>query len=351
MKCLVPCGTTIRITAPSTQAGRLAGQQLASGFTAILVALQGDLEYFSKHLKLPRWNTNKNCCCLCQAGGIGPNTFKNFSPNAPWRQTLWSAAAWRLWAGRSQCVLFSLPHLNCWSVCLDWVHSKYLGNDQQQFASVLYLLCFELMGGEAAENLAHLWVQTKEVYTALGITDRYKFLGKISMFLKPSGEVKLRGKAVEVKSLGPVLLVLWARYMNSSLEIHRMVRCLLQLNCEVERVLKEHKCADALPPAAAQRFYQACQQMAHVQCLLYDHFTTEDVPKLFSITAKLHSIVHISSLAHCISPQRVWCFAGEDYMNVCKVLRKQCVHGTDPHLAPSKMMEHFRLGMHYQLQA
>ena len=130
--------------------------------------------------------------------------------------------------------------------------------------------------------------------------------------------------------------------MNQNLQMHRMVLALLKLNCQMEQILAENKAADALPTACAAKFVQACEQMSHLQCLLFDHFAAEDsTPVLFTVTAKLHALVHISALA--------WCFLGEDYMHVCKVLCQQCCHGTTPYQAPGKMVERLRLGMHFQL--
>ena len=42
-------------------AGKKAGTALAGGYIAPLVALQGDLEYFSTHLQMPRWNAASGC--------------------------------------------------------------------------------------------------------------------------------------------------------------------------------------------------------------------------------------------------------------------------------------------------
>lgn len=66
----------------STQAGKLAGAELADGFIAPLICLMGDLEFHSNHLQMPRWNVNSNCCSLCQAAGKGPLTFRNFQSDA-----------------------------------------------------------------------------------------------------------------------------------------------------------------------------------------------------------------------------------------------------------------------------
>ena len=128
-----------------------------------------------------------------------------------------------------------------------------------------------------------------------------------------------------------------------------MITAMLKLNVEMEKLLAENKCYDAFPPIPAKRFLDCANQMAHVQCLLYDRFVDEPGPTLFAVTSKLHSLIHIASLAAFLNPQRVWCFAGETYMNVCKVLCKQCVHGVKPQFAPAKMMHHFQLAMHYQM--
>ena len=114
----------------STQAGKLAGAELADGFIAPLICLMGDLEFHSNHLQMPRWNVNSNCCSLCQAAGKGPLTFRNFQSDAPWMGTLWAPNTWREWPQRSQAVIFQLPHLSCWNICQDYMHAKFLGVDQ-----------------------------------------------------------------------------------------------------------------------------------------------------------------------------------------------------------------------------
>ena len=292
----------------------------------------------------------KSCCPLCKAEGSGPNTFKNFLPTAPWHDTEWTATTWRASDQRTKSKIFDLEHLNCWSVCLDLMHCRYLGTDQHQYASVLYLLVFEMMPHEPLQNLQQLWKEIKDLYRDLGVKNQYNFFGKISMFYKKSGECRLRGKASEVRFIGSVLQVLWERRRNAELEIHRMISCMLKLNTQLETILQDHKGCNALPPEEAAVFEQSCQKMCHLQCLLYDHFCNEEnTPRLFPVTAKLHALVHISKLSRYISPHKVGCFAGEDFMHVCKILCKQCVHGTKPQLPPAKMVGKFRLAMHYEL--
>ena len=330
-------------------AGKKAGTALAGGYIAPLVALQGDLEYFSTHLQMPRWNAASGCCSLCRAGGSGVTSCKVFDDAPPSKETVWTASSRKALGFSSQAKIFDLPWLSACNVCLDSLHCKYLGTDQYQFASILYILCYHILDNEPATNLGLLWNRIQKHYAEQNTSYRYKYLNKLSMFVRAKGPLKLRGKGAEIKGFGAILLLLWLEFKNDALEIHRMITAMLKLNVEMETILAANKCYDAFPPIPARRFHACANQMAHIQCLLYDRFVDEPGPTLFGVTSKLHSLVHIASLAAFLNPQRVWCFAGEDYMNVCKILCKQCVHGVKPFFAPAKMMSHFQVGMHYQM--
>ena len=52
----------------SSLAAKLAGQPLANGWKGLLVSLEGDLEYFTRYLGVPRWNANVTCCALLPQG-------------------------------------------------------------------------------------------------------------------------------------------------------------------------------------------------------------------------------------------------------------------------------------------
>ena len=135
-----------------------------------------------------------------------------------------------------------------------------------------------------------------------------------------------------MKSFGRVLKILWQKYMNQNLQMHRMVLALLKLNCQMEQILAENKAADALPTACAAKLCKPVNKLATCNAFFFHHFAAEDsTPVLFTVSAKLHALVHISALAAFINPCRVWCFLGEDYMHVCKVLCQQCCHGTTPY--------------------
>lgn len=117
------------------------GKPLAGGWAGILFTLQGDMDYYSNVLKLPRWQNKKGCCIHCQADSEGVNGWKNFSQSAPWVSTSWNTENWRLYPNRSRCKLFEdIPGSTALLCSLDFMHNKYLGCDQYCFGSVMLLL-------------------------------------------------------------------------------------------------------------------------------------------------------------------------------------------------------------------
>ena len=59
---------------------------------------------------------------------------------------------------------------------------------------------------------------------------------------------------------------------------------------ETETSLAANKCYDAFPPIPAERFHACANQIAHIQCLLYDGFADEPGPTLFGVTSKQEKI-------------------------------------------------------------
>ena len=172
----------------------------------------------------------------------------------------------------------------------------------------------------------------ENIYVAENIHNRYRFLGKLSMLMRKN-QCKMRGKESEIKGFGKVVLRLWQEFMNESLTTHRQIYVMLKLNCRMEALMEENKFNDSFDDMSATQLYHDCQHMAHLQCLLHDHFAQEDGrPKMFTISAKLHTLQHITSLSGCISPAMTWCFAGEDYMSVCKILCAQCFWVSNLHM-------------------
>lgn len=305
----------------------------------------GDLDYMAGVLGLPRWSSGQGPCALCQCTANGPLSYTNFQPTAPWIATCWSPAAWLAWPLRCTNPLFDLPGVTALTVALDYMHTKYLGSDQYMFASVLVLLVYYILPGSPQENLDECWNFIQEFYRQNATPHRYQYLNKLSMFVRKSGYVKLRGKAAEVKDLGPALLALWTSKMNAHIEIHKCIKMMLKLNVQMETILKDYKGSYTLPEHVAMQFKAAAFGMAQFTTKAAEHFLGSNF-KLFDVTSKLHMVMHVAILSHYVSPRLTWCFMGEDMMKHYASLAASCVKGNSGPMASRKAIVKLRLAMH-----
>ena len=324
---------------------------LADGFYACVWSIMGDLDYYAKTLGLPR-STSHNPCPLCKCTLHGSTSWKDNSTSAEWPDTCWTPSEWLLWPNKSPCKLFTAIGVTACSVALDYMHSKYLGSDQYQFGSILYLLCFIMMPLSPKENLAECWAFIKAYYVAHRTKHRYAAIEKVSMFVRKKGGPKLRGKAGEVKGLGPAMLALWESKMNAMLETHKQIRLMLLLNVKMESLLELHHDEFKLPESASKQFIQYGFGMAQCQTVLAQHYENEEVGKtLFASTAKIHMVLHAALTSGALNPALVWCFVGEDFMRKVQKLGESCVRGVTPPQALNKMVSHYRLAMHLQFSS
>ena len=307
-----------------TEEGIKAGSHLANGYCGVVWAIMGDLDCFSKSLQLPR-STSHNPCSLCRCTLNGENTWKDFSKKAKWLQLQWSPEQWIIWPDRSQVELFSVPGISAATVSLDYMHNKYLGTDQQQFGSTLYVLCYMTLPNSPQENLLVCWNYIKKHYADHHSNNRYGSITKLSMFVRKSGVIKMRGKAAELKGLCFPLLDLWKAHMNTSFTIHRKIKLMLQLNCQMETILDTYSDSFKLPMDAAKEFLKCGFLMYEFQKELHAHFQMDEgcTKTIFSVTSKAHMVLHSCLLSGMVSPRLVWCFMAEDFILYCKTLKPE----------------------------
>jgi hypothetical protein len=332
---------------PESVEGQRANKELAGGYYGVLWGIMGDLDYFAKDLGLPHYD-HLFPCALCPGGAHGPIRWNDFRANAAWIARTWSGPSWRDWVGRSKCPLFDIPGVTCRTVALDYMHCKYLGSDQYLFGSVLYVLCFFVMAASPEENMAVIWNFIKQFYKANKTKVRYHYLNRISMFQKKKGFPKLRGKAAEIRSLGPALHQLWKTHMVEALGIHRHIEMMLRMNVAMEDLLLEFKGEDKFPTTAAKRFRGCAFYMAQLQNKVAAHYWALHY-QLFTVTSKTHFVMHIAILAEHINPRLLWCFSGEDMMGKQRLMCDDCVKGNTMHAAGSKLTQHNRLNLHLAL--
>ena len=218
------------------------------------------------------------------------------------------------------------------------------------FGSVMWLLCFAVMPGTPLQNLLVCWRFISRFYKEQKTEHRFKFLNKLSMFVRKSGFPKLRGKAAEIKGFGPSLLALWESKMRP-LDVHNQIRSMLQANVRAESILDAHAKAYCLPPAAAVKFEDAVSLMFQLQNQLAEHFLQdEDNVKVFNRTSKINFCCHSARLAKYLNPRMVWCFRGEDMMRHTQKLAKTCVRGLKKTGVPIKMAKCYKNGFHLSLK-
>ena len=328
----------------------MADKNLAGGFAGHLLSIQGDLDFFASALSLPRWSVNSGGCVNCRCTFAGPTTWQKFNSIQHILDMEWTAPTWKVWEGKSPCKLFSIPYVTATNVFLDYLHVKYLGSDQYMFAGVLWLLVFIIRDDTPANNLQYIWSRIKFWYKQLKVRHQYHYFNRLTMFVRKSGGMKLRGRGAEVQGLTEVLLKIWEEECNPSMEVHRMVLAMLRHNHKMEDILQEHKNETALPRDAAKDFVNSAFAMAQLNHLLFDHFKDEEgIPAIFVITLKLHCVLHIALHAHEISPRLTWNFTGEDEMGILKVLGQNCCRGVQPQDVCGKMLLHWRFAMHSEM--
>ena len=201
---------------------------------------------------------------------------------------------------------------------------------------------------------------TSVVPLALGISlggkehnvrDRFGNL-KLSMFTSPESPwaafPKLKGRASEVRSLGPALTRFWESQMDRGSAVHKQVHLALRASCALEDVLTLHKDDIRLPPTAAAEIKRAIHAFLTRLTALGAHFHNTGT-KLFNITIKAHYLAHVAEISEWWNPRLGWCYAGEDYMNKVKKLAANCLRGTPAPLVSRKFLHKYALGMHIRL--
>lgn len=225
---------------------RLAGQDLFGGMFMVLWSLIGDLDYLTKTYLLPNATSNSPCAwCPCNSANW---PWWDFGVDAAWRDKIYDVATWEA-PGWRRCKIFDITGVTILSVYPDWMHIKTLGIDKILLGSCLWMLVHWVLPeslGSPESRLAYLWQQIFEEYERQGTPNDHRYGSiKMTMFTTKSTP-KLKGKAAEVKGLGPVLHAIWLSHMNTKLELHRQIEIMLRGSCHLDSLLDVEKESYAL---------------------------------------------------------------------------------------------------------
>ena len=107
---------------------------------------------------------------------------------------------------------------------------------------------------------------------------------------------KLKGRAGEIKDLGPVLVKIWKKYYNPALDIHKKILIILEGSAHCDQILSDHPSDFVLPEAAASDLISTAFIYLSTWYDVSLHFKGADLP-LFGLTAKAHILVHCCILS------------------------------------------------------
>ena len=116
-------------------------------------------------------------------------------------------------------------------------------------------------------------------------------------------------------------------------------------------MIHNHKYSYAFPKEDAVTFKQLTFSMLQLQADLAHHYATVAGMKMFTITQKSHFQAHLALTCDTVNPAAVWCYKGEDYMHVMRVLTENCVKGNSAVQVSHKLAEHYRLALHLEMTA
>ena len=211
------------------------------------------------------------------------------------------------------------------------------------YGSVLYLLCFHVLSSSPLENLKVVANKIREYYKVHHTQVRYRYMNRLSMFMRKSGFPCLRGKAAEVKHLGKALEASWRKHMRHDREIHQQIALMMKTNNQVETVLDRHKGSYKVPEPVASVLRASAHSAMQLQQHLREVFQHDERP-LFTVTSKAHMLVHCAINAAFLHPQLSWCYRGEDFMRLWQRLGKNSVRGRSAVQAMGTMAQHFSIG-------
>ena len=331
-----------------------AGTWLAGGFYAVPWYWLGDLEHWAKVYKLPHFSSNKPCVCCPADCNDASLPWTDFRENAAaWMTRIWTPAAW-LAAFPVHHIIFDLPFVSILNIAVDWMHVKLLGTDMYLFGSVLWILVYMLLPNSPEENmdavetlLLQYFVDSREYGCFSNI--------KISMFTNPltprAKYPKLKGKAGEIKTLGPALLHVWSHYMDARNAVHRRIRATLQLTVEANAIVANNRGCFRMSGEDARRLRKVIFDFLSLYNALASYYMqAATAERLFDVTIKFHYLAHLALSADQMNFHLTWCFAGEDFMQHTKRLMTSAVRGNSPQSSSAKMMQKYLIAMHVAMQ-
>ena len=198
--------------------------------------------------------------------------------------------------------------------------------------------------GSVIDNVATLWTELLAWFKDHTVQDRFQSI-KVSMFTNADDPhnvmPKLKGRAIEIRSLVPALCSVWERRMNPALPQHQAILEGLQSSAKMDEVLDSYPDVDVFPSHALRDFVDASWHYARCQNAVSEYYNTTEGYMIFDITIKTHWTLHCAMEAAYLNPRLSWNFAGEDFMMKCRELHQSCCKGNSPAQSVDKFADKY----------
>ncbi len=259
---------------------------------------------------------------------------------AEWQLEFWTNAEW--WeAHTDRHPLLSVTGVGIQNCFPDHMHTKHLGCDKFNYASVLHVLCYEVMADDPATNLDVVWEECVAYCKLHGIKDRYRQMKPALVWKVRAPHAnfpKMRGKAIEVRNLGEPLLHVWSARCDSTNILHQQITFMLRCSVKIEAMLKEHRGLFRYPPDIAAEFLQTTERYLQLTSSIARQYN-EAGKKLWDVTTKHHILWHCAKSAELLNPSRSWCYMGEDNMQHVRKLAASSLAGTKAWCVGAKVLK------------
>lgn len=346
------------VYAPHSFEGRRAGTPLcgagAKKFCAIPFVIRGDLDWYLKVLKLNNYNSNTPCAlCACNTT---TRPWRDFGRSSAWLDSVHSTLSWRAANPHPACGLFLSPLISIACINPDWMHTMHLGVYTYAFASVLWLLAYELLEEDPARNMVTIMRELRAYWKTHATLGHFQGI-TLSMFSVENDperkQPQLKGTSGEIKRLSKALLHVFKAHKRRGFATHAEIGLMLKKWIEMDDILDEHPghIFPKLPPTVADTFENLAFDSLALLTSVAGHYMRVDPKPLFNVTVKAHMLAHCGIHARFLNPRLAICYGGEDYMKHMKRAVFMASRGTKANNIGKKMADKVVLAMHCEMSA
>ena len=337
---------------PGSPEAQRAGQKLADGLFLVIWSLKADLDHLAKAYGLPHYGSLFPCClCPATADQSAPQDmwYNNFKHNARWKTKVYTCRDFQK-LFPDPFYIFQLGYLTAVNVDPDELHIMHLGTSMYFLGSVLWIICFEHLGGSPDDNMNTIWGDIAKMYREIKTPCQFTNL-TVNSFCdktKPSDHYpKLKGKGAEVKDLVLPLSKIWSLRKNNSKQRNLIDKAFKAL-VGIQKILHDHADKAVLPTGQSETFDKLVTDFLQSYTILAN-IADKESRLLLSMVPKFHYLWHLGKRAKFLNPRRGNTCIDEDYVGQCKDLVAKCAAGNEAHRVPCKFIERYQWGMYIQL--